>query len=767
MDYSKFLDDNFDTKEWVNSAFRSQKDPSAAKDQYATTLVMKLQMFIQEVNNIIEETSQQSVQNLPRVMRELDAVKQEAALLQDQMKMVKEDIQKVEHDTAKSMQTLLKLDAIKSLMTSTAEALKEADNWTTLSSDVEEVFQSQDIKAITMKLKGMQNSLLMLVDTPDYGDRCQHLETLKNRLEAILSPQLVQAFNTQSLETAQMYTQIFTDIDRVPQLYKYYSRCHKVTLLNTWKNTMEANADDTLKEWMTEYYDQLLSTWHTQMKWCKQVFPDPLPIVCDLITETMKSLDPPLYSCVNLYIQHRDTLAGLIELKQITERFARSMEQAVESNMKADNTNHVTSLDHLLLELYAPYRQYISTYQSLEEDKLGKDLESIKLDHEEIFETVQLLAVSVNKLFNFAKEANDRCLNLTNGCGYVFMMDSLKTYFSNYCKEFRRVLTNIKEKCRTSRRAGEEEDWTHFQHTLRIIQTCGDLIMHMDELDGNIVSCMMQTIAHYTNPSSPVKEIGKLRCYYKSRCEIAEEIFFGKVSALEAHASLFLGNPHDIENLEGLVTRLGEGDMPSVLEDTKKELCKLSEDVHKFSFDIVFATLRGYLADVCHLEIWTSKSAGGALTSDLPTFSLSPQEYITKVGQYLMTLPQHLEPFTMQDNPSVLVALKHGKLPYTDETELPEHVSDLWLESIARGTMHLYSEQILKIHELSNHATKQIITDIDYLCNVLDDLGLHASDTLKNIDTLLKAPQEDYLDIAESMPQRLSHAISTMRNIEL
>jgi hypothetical protein len=34
----------------------------------------------------------------------------------------------------------------------------------------------------------------------------------------------------------------------------------------------------------------------------------------------------------------------------------------------------------------------------------------------------------------------------------------------------------------------------------------------------------------------------------------------------------------------------------------------------------------------------------------------------------MMTLPQHLEPFTMQDNPAVLVALKHGKLPYTDET---------------------------------------------------------------------------------------------------
>ena len=35
--------------------------------------------------------------------------------------------------------------------------------------------------------------------------------------------------------------------------------------------------------------------------------------------------------------------------------------------------------------------------------------------------------------------------------------------------------------------------------------------------------------------------------------------FFGKVSVLEAHAALFLGNPTDIENLEGLVAKLGEG----------------------------------------------------------------------------------------------------------------------------------------------------------------------------------------------------------------
>ena len=39
----------------------------------------------------------------------------------------------------------------------------------------------------------------MLTDVPDYADRCQFLETLKNRLEAMLSPQVVAAFSSQSL----------------------------------------------------------------------------------------------------------------------------------------------------------------------------------------------------------------------------------------------------------------------------------------------------------------------------------------------------------------------------------------------------------------------------------------------------------------------------------------------------------------------------------------------------------------------------------------
>ena len=55
----------------------------------------------------------------------------------------------------------------------------------------------------------------------------------------------------------------------------------------------------------------------------------------------------------------------------------------------------------------------------------------------------------------------------------------------------------------------------------------------------------------------------------------------------------------------------------------------------------------------------------------------------------------------------------------------------------------------------------------DYLCNVLEDLAIQATETLTNIAQLLKAPVDNFHDIADNMPQRIAHAISNMRHIEL
>ena len=163
MDLSKFSDDDFDAKTWINECFASldkgDGDDSGngsmwtkgsgssitPAEQLAGTGIMKLQLSIQELSSSLEDSCQQMLQSVPRIVRELDAVQQvahlsfpsfasaykrfpldlsrfnpniyalsqESKILQDQMKLVKDDIQRVEQDTAHSMEQLLALDCVK------------------------------------------------------------------------------------------------------------------------------------------------------------------------------------------------------------------------------------------------------------------------------------------------------------------------------------------------------------------------------------------------------------------------------------------------------------------------------------------------------------------------------------------------------------------------------------------------------------------------------------------------------------------------------
>jgi len=63
-----------------------------------------------------------------------------------------------------------------------------------------------------------------------------------------------------------------------------------------------------------------------------------------------------------------------------------------------------------------------------------------------------------------------------------------------------------------------------------------------------------------------------------------------------------------------------------------------------------------------------------------------------------------LLPFT---SPSPLISLS-----VLISAEVPENMSNQWLESVARGTVHVFTEHILKIRELTEQSTKQLVMDI-------------------------------------------------------
>ncbi|XP_072180039.1 conserved oligomeric Golgi complex subunit 7-like [Diadema setosum] len=757
MDFSKFLDSNFDVKEWVNAAFRAQKDSPEQKDAHAATLVMKLQLFIQEVNNSLEETSQQALQNLPRVLRDVEAVRQEAGFLKDQMQLVKEDIKKVEEDTSQSMKMLLEIDTIKSRMKAASDALQEADNWTTLMADVDEVFASQDVQLIANKLLAMQRSLSMLAHCGDYDERCQSLEVLKNRLEALLSPQLVSAFNSHSLESAQRFVNIFRDMERLSQLRNYYHKCHKSSLLLQWQQLQETNREKSLVEWLPSFYETLLTTWHREVQWCDQVFPDAVAMVCELLTQTLSNLQPSLPACMDSALQD-NTLLNVIELRQITLRFLKSLEGAIQAVTDQVVGRH---FEDLVQAIHAPYMPYLLQYGRYEEEHLLQELASIPMERRDLIDCAQLLSESVNKLFKLTNEAADRCTAFTEGFGMTGLQSALKAAFSSYCQKFDHALETLRAACGLDpgssnamvTSAGSElgEDWSKFQHSLKIVQTCGELFLQSEEFELHLSSNLLHTCSSHNiqvSSSSPAK------------------ISQGHSNPFKEYNYLAKEDPVQYQAFQALIVKLREDEGSSLLQEPLEAMSKVTEHALKLAFGIVFFQLQLQLSQVSTMEMWTNQ--GGLLSADLPTFSLSPQEYITKIGQYLMTLPQQLEPCTSQENPALEKALESSRLPFPPSAGSTEadHLADYWIGSVARATMHTYVEAILRIPELTSHANRQLATDIDYLCNVVDALGIQPSQSLRHIEDLLKLPLSQYGEVKGKISDRLMHAVASMRSAD-
>uniref|UniRef100_A0A452TWI5 Conserved oligomeric Golgi complex subunit 7 n=1 Tax=Ursus maritimus TaxID=29073 RepID=A0A452TWI5_URSMA len=553
---------------------------------------MKLQLFIQEVNHAVEETSHQALQNMPKVLRDVEALKQEASFLKEQMILVKEDIKKFEQDTSQSMQVLVEIDQVKSRMQLAAESLQEADKWSTLSADIEETFKTQDIAVISAKLTGMQNSLMMLVDTPDYSEKCVHLEALKNRLEALASPQIVAAFTSQSVDQSRVFVKVFTEIDRMPQLLAYYYKCHKAQLLAAWQELCQS--DLPLDRQLTGFYDALLGAWHTQIQWAMQVFKNPHEVVTVLLIQTLGALLPPLPDCLSSSVERAGPeleLLKLLEFYDATAHFAKGLEMAQLPHPREHNLVKVTEL---VEAVYGPYKPYQLKYGDLEEKNVLIQISAVPLEHGEVIDCVQELSHSVNKLFGLASAAVDRCVRFTNGLGTCGLLAALKSLFAKYVSDFTSTLQSIRKKCKLDDIPPNslfQEDWTAFQNSIRIIATCGELLRQCGDFEQQLANRILSTAGKYLSDSySP-----------RSLAGLMEILYTLKEKGSSNH---------------------------NLLSASRTALTRLNQQAHQLAFDSVFLRIKQQLLLVSKMDSWNTAGIGETLTDDLPTFSLTPLEYI-------------------------------------------------------------------------------------------------------------------------------------------
>lgn len=92
------------------------------------------------------------------------------------------------------------------------------------------------------------------------------MESLKNRLEALASPQVVAAFNSSDEAKAKFFVKIFNGMERGSQLLKYFRKCLKARLIKDWEKIVEDNQHLGVLEWCGMFFAQLEQTIGNQVK---------------------------------------------------------------------------------------------------------------------------------------------------------------------------------------------------------------------------------------------------------------------------------------------------------------------------------------------------------------------------------------------------------------------------------------------------------------------------------------------------------------------
>lgn len=732
MDLAPFSEENFDPKVWINDVFKGQEK----KEQHASSLVMRLQLAIQEVNTSLEDTSQQVLSSLPRVVRDVESLGQEASLLKTQMAALMTDLDKVNSSgNCSSLATLVRLDAVKGRLAQSAQALRQADNWTTLLTEAEEVLEAGDLQAAAEKVAQLQRCLSVLSQTPDSEDRAALLHSLQLRIEATASPHVVEAFTHHNLSESIKYSGVLRSVGRGSQARGYYHQCSLAALGGVWAAVLEG--DSSSPACLSQYFDHLAQLLHKQLDWVSEVFPDAEArlLLCQLAIAAVQDIEPPIHQVVSSAVKlQEEPLTFLCAVRAAMEDFLTQARHTLGDPPDGRCSLAVQEARSVLtVAVFTPLAQQLTQYGDHERALLCAHLVATDVLRPDVTDTLLQLREYCAKMRTQCVQAVDRCYQVTGLAGCPGLLSGV----SGYVAAVVAVLAKARQAV-TALRQDITEDWTVFTTCLDLIHGAGVVLVTAEVCEETIGSCLGERQLCWDRPPPP---------YTLTPASLLQE--------------------QQARNLRDTIEQIKDGSSGALTAslDAVRDECRACVSA---ALQTIASPLQVPLAPLPQLPIWTAHHPTSALSA-----ALAPQEYVTQMGHYLLTLPQHLDPLLVTPSPALNRALQlaHEEFQHPGQRAVSESEvsdADFLIGRVAQATCSLLAEAVLRIPHLQRHAESQLITDIEYIVNILEDLGVSNHQPLDTVLPLLRAAPQDYASVSEGLqgaPIRMVAAIRQMRDI--
>lgn len=542
--------------------------------------------------------------------------------------------------------------------------------------------------------------------------------------------------------------------------------------------------------WLPSFYDEVLLYLEQEWKWCMVAFPDDYrSLVPKLLIETMMTLSPSFVSRINLATGDvvpetralakgiLDILSGdmskgtrvqtkhlesLIELHNMTGAFSRNIQHVFsESNLQV--------LLDTLRTVFSPYETYKQRYGQMERAILSSEIAGIDLRGAvargvgaqgiELSETVRRVEESIPQTIVLLEAAVERCMSFTGGTEADELILALDDVMMQYISTLQETLKSLRTVCgvdntgdgagprketgpdrkegthhsRRSDSISDEEEWSIVQGALQLLTVAYCLTSRFSVFEASLRA----TLARVSTTLS-LSVFGSSVDQNQSHTDSSEgngELSMAGKAALDVAALRLIYVPDKAKTLFNLLDQSKDPRFHA-LPLASQRVAAFADTVNDLVYDVLISKVRQRLSDVSRLPIWSAAEEPNAFA--LPSFSVYPQSYVTSVGEYLLTLPQQLEP------------LAEGISSSDSNTDEAQFFAAEWMFKVAEGATVLYMEQLRGIQSITDRGAQQLSADIEYLSNVLSALSMPIPPVLATFHTCFSTPRDQLRDLVKS-----------------
>ncbi|TYH40308.1 hypothetical protein ES332_D12G238300v1 [Gossypium tomentosum] len=575
--------------------------------------------------------------------------------------------------------------------------------------------------------------------------------------------------------------QLWDDFDSKKRVSKLANEKSEVERLSS-NNEQSSSLAVSFSSWLPTFYDELLLYLEQEWKWCMFAFPeDYKTLVPKLLVETMAAVGSSFVSRINL---------ATGEVVPETKAFAKGILDILSGDMQKGSkiqTKHLEALidlhnmsvifarniQHLFSEsdtgvlmdtlkaVYYPYESFKQRYGHMERAILSSEISGVDLRGAvirgvgaqgiELSETVRRMEESIPQVILLLEAAVERCINFTGGSEADELILALDDTMLQYISTLQDTLKSLRAVCgvdnkdigldrkegaQNSRKTdliSNEEEWSIVQGALQIL-TVADCLTSRSSVFEASLRATLARLGATLSLSVFGSSLDNNQLHVANDDGNGEPPLGGR-AALDVAAVRLVDVPEKAQKLFNLLDQSKDPRFHA-LPLASQRVAAFAEAVNELVYDVLISKVRQRLSEVSHMPIWSAAEEQSAFR--LPTFSAYPQPYVTSVGEYLLTLPQQLEP------------LAEGISNSDANNDEAQFFATEWMFKVAEGATALYMEQLRGIQYITDGGAQQLSVDIEYLSNVLSALSMPIPPVLATFQTCLGTPRDQLKDLLKS-----------------